>query len=200
MWQENGDHSPDQPQVARLCSRVSRIEIRSGNKTVVSHRQQSYTTFTETDKTHVPESSVWDENFSLGWRLDQPYVPLWSKRFSYENIEDEHKMLFSAMLDLEKTQDKKKAVLDFCRLLNAHFMHEEMMFRLAGCPENPQHRIQCKNFLENLHHWTAPDKQDMISYVREWLTNHVAATDSHYKGKRNPRLFSKPWFGSMLYI
>lgn len=121
-----------------------------------------------------------------------PVMP-WSNMLSVgvRDIDDQHRVLVDILNRLgdvvmgEVTEWDEKAVLaDLLQYTAKHFGFEEGLMRDNGYPEMEdhlrQHReliAQLKAMIERFNGGDQPDAEELLVFVREWLTTHILSTD-----------------------
>merc|ERR1712080_717392 len=93
-----------------------------------------------------------------------------------------HKGLFDGIFavaaapgDADKLEDLKGKVV-------AHFKYEESQFSAAGgyaCTK--EHKKKHADFLEKAGPLTVPVDADTVTFMKQWLVDHIMQTDFGYK-------------------
>ncbi len=131
----------------------------------------------------------------------------WNESYSVgiEIIDQQHKRLFSLINDLHKTlqqiegkSDLKSSINELSAMLDAvdemedyasyHFSNEEKYMLQASYPDYKPHKKAHEHFFDNVRefkHEIDEGKgfklQDILEYLRKWLTGHVMTTDQKYR-------------------
>jgi hemerythrin len=120
----------------------------------------------------------------------------WSKSYSVgvQQFDNEHQKLFSIMSDLYDGMKagKGKDVLDgvlqkLLQYTEQHFSAEEAAMQKAGYPELQSQIIQHRQFTDKIKEYQAQYRSGALSlsvnlmdYLRDWLTSHIAGADKRY--------------------
>lgn len=122
----------------------------------------------------------WKDSYSLG----------------IAEIDSQHKGLLRKFTAIENAITSKKgwsvvhyAVVELRKQASAHFQFEEALMRLFGFPQpeliahNKEHEFFFVK-LDEIERHSLKDsaEQDMINFLRSWLTNHISGTDRAYAG------------------
>jgi len=111
--------------------------------------------------------------------VPEPYI--WNNEFevSYQRLDDEHKVLFDAMLQVENNPGDQGLKDTLNELLRDHFFYEEKQFCDSldlpwdYCKEHKKkHVLFSGKFEEN----------NDIKWAQDWLVQHIKNTDFGYKG------------------
>lgn len=121
-----------------------------------------------------------------------PVMP-WSNMLSVgvRDIDDQHRVLVDILNRLgdvvmgDVTEWNQKAVLaDLLQYTAQHFGDEERLMRSAGYADADahvqEHRefiLQIKAMTERFNSGDLPDAEELLVFVREWLTTHILGTD-----------------------
>jgi len=117
----------------------------------------------------VPEPYVWNTDFEV----------------SYPRLDEEHVVLFKAMLDVERDLNSQEKVDTLMKLLRNHFYYEEGEFCDAlnlpwdYCKNHKDKHSQFSNTFSKVH---APVALSDIKWAQNWLAQHIRNTDFGYKG------------------
>merc|ERR1712111_155647 len=112
-------------------------------------------------------------------KVNDPYV--WDESFqvNYVRLDDEHKVLFDAMLQVENNPGDQGLKDTLNELLRNHFFYEEKQFCDSldlpwdYCKEHKKkHVLFSGKFEEN----------NDIKWAQDWLVQHIKNTDFGYKG------------------
>ncbi len=117
----------------------------------------------------------WDDTFSIG----------------VEEIDNQHKTLLSIINDLADSiaEGKNSEVLAeiIGRLFDytlEHFHTEERIFSLSSFPEADAHKLEHAGFIEKVAQFKddflnerADPSLEMITYLCDWLKNHIKKND-----------------------
>ncbi|MFA4835441.1 MAG: bacteriohemerythrin [Dehalococcoidia bacterium] len=128
---------------------------------------------------------VWDESFSVG----------------VAELDEQHKKLIGMINTLIEAKDAKveselisETLMRMTEYASIHFSkEEEYMFRY-GYPEYELQRHQHKEFRKKAGFLGLDTQQnkpsvpeELIRYLREWLTNHILKSDMRYRAFFNER-------------
>lgn len=121
-----------------------------------------------------------------------PVMP-WSNLLSVgvRDIDDQHRVLVDILNRLgdvvmgDVTEWNEKAVLaDLLQYTAQHFGFEERLMRKAGYAgvdahvrEHREFILQIKAMTERFNSGDLPDAEELLVFVREWLTTHILGTD-----------------------
>ncbi|GFO59932.1 hypothetical protein GMST_22570 [Geomonas silvestris] len=120
----------------------------------------------------------WDESFSTGVR----------------SMDEEHKILFRMVNDLHDAMQQKRSKEAIGKILNGladytvnHFAAEEAVFAKTGYPEEAQHKKihqdlvnQVVDLIGKFSSGETVLTQDVITFLQDWLVNHIKGTDKRY--------------------
>ncbi|MGK5083529.1 bacteriohemerythrin [Bdellovibrionota bacterium FG-1] len=127
----------------------------------------------------------------------------WSSRFTLgiQSIDDEHKKLVEYINQLHDGMMQGKGanvtgpILD--GLVNytvKHFKHEEELFATHAYPDTAAHKEEHKKLVAQVAEFqtkfkagTATISTEIMTFLKNWLTNHILGTDKKYC----PHLISK---------
>ncbi|ESO00875.1 hypothetical protein HELRODRAFT_100875 [Helobdella robusta] len=115
----------------------------------------------------IPEPFVWDETFKV----------------FYNELDEEHKGLFQGVFNVAKAPSDQGALECLAKLVDAHFKHEEEMFKAKSYPDAESHKKAHDDFMATLKTIACPVANDKIHFAKNWLVNHIKGTDFLYKGK-----------------
>jgi hemerythrin len=117
-------------------------------------------------------------------------------------LDDDHKKLIGIInqlhFEMEEGHDKKVlgAVLDqLVDYAKSHFAREESMLFRANYPDAPEHRMEHERFIREItalreRFSNAPAAtldMELMSFLRNWLDNHVEGADKKYGPFLNAR-------------
>jgi len=124
----------------------------------------------------VPDPYRWDESFTT----------------DYPQIDDEHRGLFNGILLIDR--ENNEANLNAARTkYRDHFAYEEGQFEQTMDEEYVRdHKAKHKMVLDRLDKWTSPVPADELTWVKDWLVQHIKNTDFDYKGLM-PHYVPKPY-------
>jgi hemerythrin len=120
----------------------------------------------------------WDASFATG----------------VSKFDDEHKVLFRMVNDLHDAMQQKRSKDAIGQILNGladytvnHFAAEEREFARTRYPEEEQHKQIHKKLVDQVVELQAKFRsgenvmsQDIISFLQDWLINHIKGTDKKY--------------------
>lgn len=122
----------------------------------------------------------------------------WSEDYSVhiDEIDDQHKLLFSAIADLESSLQHPEnklcwstihyAIVKLNDFVHIHFSVEEALMRIMQYPELEQHIAQHRGFetyLRDLERRSVTrdiTEAEIIEYLRHWLNTHIKLDDYSY--------------------
>lgn len=118
---------------------------------------------------------LWDESLNIG----------------IDTIDEQHRYLVDLINDLFEVVSKKKGTREVARLIKAtdayakvHFRAEELMMQRYGYTglhrqEQQHHAFETKirEFYEELHDNPLVAQFDVLSYLRDWLIQHIRVED-----------------------
>nr|ASW22280.1 hemerythrin [Lumbrineris crassicephala] len=118
----------------------------------------------------------------MGEKIPEPYV--WDESFKvfYENLDDEHRMLFKAVFTLADDKTSVAALRNLVEVATYHFTDEEVMMQKKNDSNYPSHKKVHDEFLSNIKGLKAPVDDKTIHYAKDWLVNHIKGIDFKYKG------------------
>jgi len=120
----------------------------------------------------------WDESFATG----------------VKKFDEEHKVLFKMVNDLHDAMQQKRSKEAIGQILHGladytvnHFAGEESAFAQTSYPEEAQHKQHHKKLVDQvvelIGKYSAGEtvlSQDIITFLHDWLVNHIKATDKKY--------------------
>jgi len=122
---------------------------------------------------------IWEESFSVG----------------IKDLDEQHKQIIKMINTLINNKDAKvdsetisDVLTDLTKYAEHHFEKEEQYMKNYNYPEYSIHREQHKTFklqvvtfcIETMaEKETIPD--EVLSYLKSWLINHILETDMKYK-------------------
>ena len=125
----------------------------------------------------------------------------WDQSYSVKvkRCDDQHQKLFdliNALHDAMKTGQGRKIISDTVRELESytktHFSAEEALLQRAGYPKLAEHRAEhqkfvaeVKKFKESLDSTGAEAPISVLSFLKDWLANHIKQTDKMYSDHLN---------------
>ena len=117
----------------------------------------------------VPEPYIWDESFKV----------------DYQQLDDEHVLLFDAVRVVEAdpaSQESWDAMID---VYNMHFANEEAMFStiLDNAHDIADHKARHSGIMRTIEGARVPISQEILDFVKNWLAQHIKNTDFDYRGK-----------------
>ncbi len=121
---------------------------------------------------------AWEEKYSV-------HVPM---------IDEQHKKLFALINQLHESMSKGKAndvmgrvIAELVSYTKTHFAAEEKMLQSKNYPDLKAHQAQHHKFVEKVEQFQkefAGGKMtvsnEVISFLRDWLTGHILKTDKLY--------------------
>jgi methyl-accepting chemotaxis protein/hemerythrin len=120
----------------------------------------------------------WDASFATG----------------VERFDNEHRILFRMVNELHDAMQQKRSREAIGKILNGladytvnHFAGEEQSFSQSGYPEEQQHKQLHKKLVDQVVELLAKFNagetlltQDVISFLQDWLVNHIKGVDKRY--------------------
>lgn len=121
---------------------------------------------------------VWDDSYSTG-------VP---------RYDEQHKVLIRMVNDLHDAMQQKRTKEAVGQILRGladytvtHFADEEKSFSQTGYPDEANHKIihkklvdQVVDFIGKFQSGEAVLSQDLLSFLQDWLINHIKGEDKKY--------------------
>ncbi|HPX60651.1 MAG TPA: bacteriohemerythrin [Deltaproteobacteria bacterium] len=120
----------------------------------------------------------------------------WDACFSVgvEKFDTAHKTLFRMVNDLHDAMQQKRSKEAIGKILDgladytvSHFAEEEQTFAKTGYPEESQHKQLHKKLVDQVVELQAKFRsgetlltQDVITFLQDWLINHIKGTDKKY--------------------
>jgi len=120
----------------------------------------------------------------------------WSDEYSVciREIDDQHKKLFDLINELHEAMKaaKGKTVLgkvikELVSYTEFHFSTEEILLKNCNYPNFHQHKQQhdeftkkVKEFEQKYLNGTVLLSQEIVSFLKDWLINHIKETDKQY--------------------
>ncbi|MBN1990305.1 MAG: hemerythrin family protein [Bacteroidales bacterium] len=121
---------------------------------------------------------------------------LWDDKYAFgiDSIDEDHKVLVSLInqLYVAMSQGKARAVIsgivtqmvDYAKV---HFRREEFFFKGISYTESAEHKAEhdafsnrVADFKTELDAGNVGISIEVISFLREWLTNHILVSDKKY--------------------
>jgi len=127
--------------------------------------------------------------------IPEPYK--WNHFFAvfYEDMDNEHKPLFTCIADLEKTPDDADLLASCLKSYEDHFVHEQKLFMASNTysdVDKHMHTNKHDAFLAAMRGLTTPVSLEFLAFAKNWLVQHIPNTDFRYKGKM-PHHVSDPY-------
>lgn len=121
----------------------------------------------------------------------------WSPAYSVgiKEFDAEHKRLleitntlYDAMMEGKGQEVLGEVLESLFEYTNIHFAHEEMVLRKKKFPGALAHRLEHEEMIARLHELkkevltgsSVATTQKCASFLRNWLTSHIQATDKEY--------------------
>jgi len=139
----------------------------------------------QVDKLHALVS-----HFRLSRALD------WDVSFAtgVDRYDEAHKVLFKMVNDLHDAMQQKRSKEAIGQILDGladytvnHFADEERVFAQTGYPEEAQHKQHHKKLVDQVvvlqgkfHSGETLLTQDVITFLTDWLINHIKGVDKKY--------------------
>jgi len=115
----------------------------------------------------VPEPYTWDESFMT----------------FYKRIDDEHKGLFDCIRECGEHPENKENYDNCKSLLRRHFDYEESEFCKVPTYDCHGHYLKHFRFQTKFQSAKIPLDQEIVSWAKNWLAQHIKNTDHAYRGK-----------------
>jgi len=117
----------------------------------------------------TPEPYVWNDSFEL----------------SYPRLDQEHVVIFEAMLAVEHDLENQEKMEHLKKVCREHFYYEETQF-CSGDEDIPvdycpQHKHKHAKFSVRLESMNAPVVLEDIKWAQNWLAQHIKNTDFGFK-------------------
>jgi hemerythrin-like metal-binding protein len=122
----------------------------------------------------------------------------WSFTFEsgHPGIDAQHKQLINIINQLDATArsgnrlaESRHAMKALIEYVKEHFSYEEALMRRHGYPESDRHQAEHIGFAEKLGSYDLQlkgnpqfDPNHLLSFVRNWLINHILKTDKQLGG------------------
>jgi len=121
---------------------------------------------------------VWDDSYSTG-------IP---------RYDEQHKVLIRMVNDLHDAMQQKRTKEAVGQILRSladytvtHFADEEKVFAQTGYPDEANHKVihkklvdQVVDFIGKFQSGEAVLSQDLLSFLQDWLINHIKGEDKKY--------------------
>jgi hemerythrin len=121
----------------------------------------------------------WEDSYSVG----------------VQEIDEQHKKLFSIINELLKAVDEKKSDDNFSSIIEElvnyktyHFQTEEKYFKLFNYEETDKHIASHRFFNDELgkivekhHKYDIYFAYDLVEFLENWLVDHLMVEDQKYK-------------------
>ena len=114
----------------------------------------------------IPSPFVWDESFDV--KDDQ--------------LNDQHKKLFTLISDLDSNRGSAQHLKDLVDFVVKHFQDEESRFHSHNYEDEASHKQTHDKFLEDAGKISAVN-DDTIHFIKNWLVTHIKFSDFKYIGK-----------------
>ncbi|KAK2173556.1 hypothetical protein NP493_868g05003 [Ridgeia piscesae] len=115
----------------------------------------------------VPEPYCWDESF----------------RVVYDNLDTEHTNIFKAIFECAKEPSSAAKLKGLVDVTVDHFTDEEGMMEKAKYADLAAHRTIHNEFVAKIKGLSTPLSDEVVTFAKKWLVNHIKGTDFKYKGK-----------------
>ena len=120
-----------------------------------------------------------------------PWQPAMS--MGIEALDEEHRLLIGMINSLHEQwasgdarEKARETLMEMRRYAFNHFQHEEGMMLADGYPRLEEHQAQHEGFrvrlrhFEELAHQGKESPSDVLTFLSDWLTNHILASDRDY--------------------
>ncbi len=120
----------------------------------------------------------------------------WNKRYSVniDVIDKQHMKLIELINDLNEAMKERKTkeillntILRLSDYTVSHFQYEEKLFKEYNYPETEKHKKEHDLFIKKVdefkHGFDSGELMlsvDIITFLMEWLVNHIQITDKKY--------------------
>jgi hemerythrin-like metal-binding protein len=131
----------------------------------------------------------------------------WSKEFEIGNeiIDNDHKHLFTIYNSLANSISENKGNAHFAEILSAmtdysliHFSKEEEYMKLIGYPGINVHKGYHKKYIHKVAMFNSnflsnnpPSPNEVVTFLKEWWTDHILLKDSHYENFKKKSITDK---------
>merc|ERR1711862_967212 len=118
--------------------------------------------------------------------IPEPFF--WNAFFAvkYAEMDEEHKVLFSCIHDIEQHPDDEAIVKACIKSYDDHFAHEEKLLKDSGSLTEEYvygHINKHAAFMATAHDMKLPVDQKWLDFAKNWLSQHIPNTDFVYKNK-----------------
>lgn len=125
----------------------------------------------------------WDESYSV----------------SIKSFDEHHRKLFdifNTLLELSQDDEKEmqKNVAELLDYTNYHFGEEEKQLTEHGYPELDKHKSEHEDFISSVNVFKAsfdygvvPPTDDLLEFLKNWLSDHIKKTDKNYSDFLNEK-------------
>ena len=122
----------------------------------------------------------------MAFTIPEPYQ--WDASFDVKNdeINDQHKKLFTGIADLAANKGDASKLSSLLELVQLHFATEEKLFKDKNWEESKAaaHKAIHDKFVGDAVAATKDGvSDDVIKFLKNWLVNHIMASDMEYVGK-----------------
>jgi hemerythrin family non-heme iron protein len=97
-------------------------------------------------------------------------------------LDEEHKGLFQGIFKCAAERDNADALKALYEAVVAHFATEEGMMK-GKYSDFDAHKALHDKFVADLKGLSTPLNDDQLKFAKNWLVNHIKATDFKYKGQ-----------------
>jgi hemerythrin len=120
----------------------------------------------------------------------------WSSEYSVgvHTLDNQHTVLFNMLNDLHTAMMKGQMngvtgplLRKLAQYTREHFLAEEAMMTAANYPGLARHRIQHRDLTRQVEEFVARFEKgesainiQLLSFLRDWLTNHIQRSDKEY--------------------
>lgn len=119
----------------------------------------------------------------------QPWMELGIKKFDDQhlNLIDILNNLYNAFMKKEHKESLDVFLQELLDYTNYHFREEEKYFRMFEYPQEKEHVEYHQAFINKIYEFIEESKKNrgavtfkLMSFLREWLVNHIAEEDKKY--------------------
>jgi hemerythrin len=135
-------------------------------------------TTSETNRNNKQEFFKWDESFETG----------------ITKIDIQHKVivkilneLYDAVIHNKEEEKMGQIINELVQYTVYHFEEEEKLFERYGFPHKEEHKKEHQKFIEKINDAVKLLETDstivaldLITFLKDWLTEHILITDGEY--------------------
>ncbi|KAI0229657.1 Myohemerythrin, partial [Lamellibrachia satsuma] len=103
--------------------------------------------------------------------------------FQYDNIDEEHTNIFKAIFECSKDPGNAGKLKNLVDVTVHHFTDEEGMMEKVKYSDLASHKQIHSEFVKTIQGLSTPLSDEVVSFAKKWLVNHIKGVDFKYKGK-----------------